>query len=156
MNQNFNNQRDPLPRFDTAEPNFGNDSNNDRAPLPEYSNNPQQQYGYYQLIKNDDPFVNSMVDKTFAKALAAAIMAGFPITSIIAIFFGRKAWKMAWDADEIAKQRNARVNGKNIASKVLSAYGIASGAVCTFLYAYIGFIYGMLLLSILGDILGIM
>ena len=124
MNQNFNN-----------EPNFGTDESVNNVSLSNVQ---------------EDINVNAEVDKNFGKALAATIMAEFPITSIIAIFMGHKAWKNAWSIDESAKARGARVPGKNIASKVLSAYGKGAGILCTVLYSFLTVIYGFYFLMLIA------
>ncbi len=141
MNQNFNN-----------EPNFGADEAENLTLLPEYAGTEQPVFDYAAEVKEDSE-VNAAVDKNFGKALAAAIMAEFPITSIISIFFGHKAWKTAWSIDEAAKSRGARVPGKNIASKILSAYGKGAGIACTVLYALLGVVYGLYFLLIIFMVL---
>ena len=76
-------------------------------------------------------------EKGFGKALAAAIMSGFPITSIIAIFMGRTALKTVNRARDLARRQGISAGGKCIAARALSIYGIASGAYMTLIYAMI-------------------
>lgn len=111
MNQDFNNEREPLPTFGN-EPDFGADES--RSPLPEYSDN----NAYY-----DDPEIEDKVNYNFKKALASVILAEFPIMSIVAFFLSHSAWKCAWELTGLAKERGVRLPGKNIAVKILSGIG---------------------------------
>lgn len=81
--------------------------------------------------------VATLVEKGFGKALAAAIMSGFPITSIIAIFMGSHALKAVNRARALARQQGISAGGKCIAARALSIYGIAWGAYMTLIYAMI-------------------
>ncbi len=111
MNQDFNNERDPLPTF-SNEPDFGADES--RSPLPEYSDN----NAYY-----DDPEIEGEVERIFKKALASVIIAELPIMSVVAFFLSHSAWKRAWELTDLAKERGVRLPGKNIAVKILSGIG---------------------------------
>ena len=136
MNNDFNNERAPLPTFGN-EPDFGADES--RSPLPEYSDN----NAYY-----NDPEIEDRVNYNFKKALASVIMSMFPITCVVALFFSHKAWKTAWSIDELAKSRGARVSGKNIASKILSGVGKGYSIFCTIFYALY---FGLLFIAILSE-----
>ena len=68
-----------------------------------------------------------LVDKAFAKGLAAVILAEIPVGSLIAIFLGRKASKLVSEAEKIAEQTGLIPGGKKIAAKVLGKIGFIAG-----------------------------
>ena len=88
-----------------------------------------------------DTQFQELVEKTFAQALASAIMSNFPVASIIAIFKGSKASKMIAQIDEITARTGKQPGGKRMAARILSKYGFISGiALSAFLAFYFAFI----------------
>lgn len=124
-----------------------------------YENNNYGQYQpgpgpnpYYPPAPNPaptwtDPEVEARIDAAFGKSLAATIMAGFPVASIIAIFFGNTGLNMVDEAKRLAAQRGAKPGGKNIAATVLGKIGKIAGIVMT---AFWGFYFFILMMIILG------
>jgi len=102
----------------------------------------------YAPIPPSDPAVDALVDSAFGKSLAATIMCGFPIASIIAIFFGVAGLNLVEQAKALAAQRGVKPSGKNIAATVLGKIGKIVGIVMT---AFWGF-YLLLLLIIIINI----
>lgn len=82
--------------------------------------------------------LRSLGDSAFGKALAATIMAWFPITSIIAIFMGSKALKIVGAAYTLAEQNRVRVTGKCKAARVLGMIGKIGGIVMTVFWILYG------------------
>ncbi len=82
-----------------------------------------------------DPALDAMVDDAFGKSLAAAIMAEFPVASIIAISFGINSLDMLEQARVLAAQRGAKLSGKAIATKILGMIGKIAGIAMTVFWA---------------------
>lgn len=106
-------------------------------------------------VQNAAEQVAKMADQAFSTALASAIMAGFPVASIIAIFKGVKGLKLANAARDLAEENGMFAGGKNIAARVLAINGIASGAYATLIYAifaafYVVWIAAAFLVIVLG------
>ena len=122
-----------------------------------YENNNYGQYQpgpgpnpYYQPAPAPtltDPEVEARIDAAFGKSLAATIMAGFPIASIIAISFGSTGLNMVDEAKRLAAQRGAKPGGKNVAATVLGKIGKIGGIVMT---AFWGFYFFILMIIIMG------
>lgn len=85
--------------------------------------------------------MKQLVDNAFGKSLSSVIMAQFPIASIIAIFYGKKASKMVTKIDELAAKTGENAGGKRIAAKIMSLIGFISGIYYTAFYALFGTIY---------------
>lgn len=100
----------------------------------------------YQPVPAEDPTVNAYVDSAFSKALAATIMAEFPIASIIAISFGSTALDIADRAKMLAQQRGVKPSGKVVAATILGKIGKIVGIVMTVFWAVYLFIF-MLIFS---------
>jgi hypothetical protein len=121
---------------------------------PQYQQ-PQYQQPVYQQPNILPPDIKQRIDNVFGKALAAAIMAEFPIASIIAIFFGNNALKEIMELMDICRIMGMRLPGKLVAARILGIVGKISGIVCTCIYAglavfytfYFIFIFGMLALG---------
>ena len=75
--------------------------------------------------------VHDLADKAFVKALAAVIMATFPITSIIAIVMGSKALKLVNQARDIATPYGIFGGGKYMASRIMAMVGKYTGIAMT-------------------------
>ena len=113
-----------------------NDNNSNYQPGAEYVSTP---------VQMPDPIVESYVDEAFSKSLAATIMCGFPVASIIAISFGSTGLTLVENAKKVAAERGVKPSGKNIAANVLGKIGKIAGIVMT---AFWGF-YLLLILIIL-------
>ena len=83
-----------------------------------------------------DAEVTSLTDSAFGKGLAAAIMAWFPIASIIAIFFGAKAGALVRQARELAASRGCMTSKKLIPANVLGKVGLIAGIVMTVFWVF--------------------
>ena len=92
-----------------------------------------------------DPQVDALVESAFGKGLAATIMCGFPIASIISISFGSTAIGMVDQARQMAAQRGVNISGKNIAAQILGKIGKIAGIVMTAFWA----VYFLILFSII-------
>ena len=103
---------------------------------------PQQPYQPYVAA---DPEVEACVESAFSKGLAATIMSGFPVASIIAISFGSTAVNLAERAKYIATQRGTRPGGKNSAANILGKVGKYVGIAMTIFWG----VYLLLLFSII-------
>ena len=90
---------------------------------------------YYQPVVTD-PQVESLIDSAFGKSLAATIMCGFPIASIIAIILGSAGLNLVDEAKRLAAQRGAKPGGKNVAATVLGKIGKIVGIVMTVWWAF--------------------
>lgn len=138
-NQNFNNEREPLPTFNaepdfTAVPNFEAVTASAPEPTP--------------AAPERDPAIDILAGNAFGKGLAAVIMASFPVASIIAIFSGLKGLRYAKDANALAESQGVSVGGKGKAGRILSLIGaIYGGAMTAFWVLYLGlaFLYGFLI-----------
>ena len=91
----------------------------------------QNQNQYYQPVPPTDPVVDECVDAAFSKCLASAIMCGFPVASIIAIFFGSAGLELVEKAKFMAAQRGARPGGKLTAASILGKIGKIAGIALT-------------------------
>lgn len=131
-------QRDPLPTF-PPQPQYNPDPNGGYGEQPPvYGQAPQPSY--------EIPEVTDCVNSAFGKGLAAVIMAGFPIVSILAIIFGSMALKLVNKANNIAAYYRVSAGGKNIAAKVLAKIGKIVGIVMTCFYG----LYFLLLFLIIA------
>ena len=96
----------------------------------------------------NDPEVDALVDSAFGKTLAATIMCGFPIASIIAIFMGSTGLGLVEQAKALAAQRGVKPSGKNVAANVLGKIGKIVGIVMTcwwaFYFIFIVFLFSMI------------
>ncbi len=97
----------------------------------------------YPPVTVTDPAVEACVDSAFGKSLASAIMCGFPVASIIAIFFGSAGLNLVEQAKMLAAQRGVRPSGKCVAATVLGKIGKIAGIVMT---AFWGFYFFMILM----------
>lgn len=99
--------------------------------------------------------VQQRIDNIFGKALAATIMAEFPIASIIALIFGKNALIEILSLIEECTARGIRYPGKLRAAKILATIGkfaglgftIFWGAYLAFFVLYFGFIFFMFILA---------
>lgn len=138
------------------------DQNNYQAQYQQPSNhqnpNPQdanQQYRQpYQM--NAFPFdLQQKIDSVFGKALAATIMAEFPIASIIALIFGKNALTEILSLIEECAARGIRYPGKLRAAKILATIGKFAGlgftifwaAYLAFIVLYFGFFFFVFILG---------
>ena len=80
--------------------------------------------------------VEGLVKSAFSKGLASVIMAEMPVASIIAIFMGNKALKLADSANALAAQYGISAGGKCVAAKVLGEIGKIVGIVMTILWPF--------------------
>lgn len=87
-------------------------------------------------------------DEAFSKSLAAAIMAQFPIASIIAIIFAVKGRNLVNALFNKAEALGVSAGGKGIAAKILSIAGLISSIVNTALYALLGVIFFIYIIAI--------
>ena len=147
-----NGTRDPLPQFGMGQqPNFGQQfatGNNSREPLPQMNFQvPPPSFEQQQTEQPSNPEVESTVNSAFGKSLAAAIMAWFPICSIIAIFLGSGGLKLVQAAIDRANQLGVQPGGKNVAARVLGMVGKIAGIVMTVIYG-IYFIIGIVGISL--------
>ena len=106
---------------------------------------PQPPYQPYQPYPLPDAEVDALVEAAFSKSLAATIMCGFPVASIIAIVFGNTGLGLVDRAKRLAAQRGVRPSGKNVAANVLGKIGKIAGIALT---AFWG-VYFFILLAIL-------
>ena len=95
-----------------------------------------------------DQMVAEISDKAFDKALASAILSGFPIGSIIAIVMGSQALGLVDQAKQLAEPYGIFGGGKYIAARVLALVGKIGGIVMTVIYP-IYFIYFAMMFSML-------
>ena len=102
---------------------------------------PNSQYPQPVYTAYHDPDVDAATGAAFAKALASAIMCSFPIASIIAIFFAKKAKSLVADALGLAASRGVPKPGKLTAASILAKIGFIAGIVCTCLWAIYALIY---------------
>lgn len=109
---------------------------------PVYQQPAYQQPAYQQPI----PQLKELGDSAFGKGLAAAIMAEFPVTSIIAIIMGSKAQNLAAQAEAMAARYGVSAGGKCIAGKIMGKIGKIMGIVLTVFYAF----YFLLLIAAMG------
>ena len=117
------------------------------------SNNDNYNTGTYQPATNPvptpmqttDPAVEQCVDAAFGKSLAATIMCGFPVASIIAIIFGSTGLNLAENAKVMAAQRGVKPSGKNVAATVLGKIGKIAGIVMTAFWGFYLFIILMII-----------
>lgn len=95
----------------------------------------------YELtpVKEDESAqLQQLLDQAFSKALASAIMAEFPVASIISIFMSKQASKLVTKIDTITNQAGKNPGGKRIAAKVLSKVGFIAGIINTIGWAIVG------------------
>lgn len=159
---NFNSQtnstnetRDALPTFgNPPQGNFNQNaavSGDGREPLPTMSFSAQSpnftQAAANQTASNQE--VESCTGSAFGKCLAAAIMAWFPICSIIAIILGSGGLKLVDRANELAAYYGVSAGGKNVAAKILGMVGKIAGIVMTAFYG----IYIVIAVFIIGLLL---
>lgn len=102
----------------------------------------------YYAAPASDPAVDALVDSAFGKGLAATIMCGFPIASIIAIVMGSMGLGLVEQAKTLAAQRGVKPGGKNVAANVLGKIGKIAGIVMTcwwaFYFIFIVFLFSMI------------
>lgn len=96
--------------------------------------NPNYNYNQQPQKLPAHPQVVSLANSAFAKGLAAAIMAEFPIVSIIAIILGFKAKSTSQQASNLAMQYNCEFPGKGVAGKILGLIGGIVGIVMTVIW----------------------
>lgn len=117
----------------------------------DYNNN----QGYYNQgygAQPEDPrtaaknYIDGVANSVFGKALAAAIMMEFPITSVIAIFMGASVNSTLNELNSVAQNYGVKGNGKYIAARVLSKIGLFAGigmsvfwALYFLIFVFIGF-----------------
>lgn len=90
--------------------------------------------------------LEDLVGSAFGKSLASVIIAGFPISSIIAIILSCSGQSKLKAAQELAARMGVSAGGKAVAAKVLGIIGKIAGIVCTA-------IYGLYFLTILAVII---
>ena len=100
------------------------------------------------VVPSVDQMVAEISDKAFDKALASAILSGFPIGSIIAIVMGSQALGLVDHAKQLAEPYGIFGGGKYIAARVLALVGKICGIVMTVIYP-IYFIYFAMMFSML-------
>jgi hypothetical protein len=114
---------------------------------PQY-NQQQYNYGYQQQVNIAEYNKNyQMVDEAFSKGLAAAIMCGFPVASIIAIVFGSRSLDLVEKLRRHAAANGFKPSGRNIAAKVLGMVGKIVGIVATVIYGIYMFAFTVALMS---------
>lgn len=159
---NFNGQgtsatetRDPLPTFgDQPQNGFGQQSivtNGDREPLPtlDFSAQPPVFAQTVEPQKESNSEVEECAGSAFGKSLAAAIMAWFPICSIIAIILGSGGLKRVKRANELAAHYGVSAGGKNVAAKILGMVGKIAGIVMTVIYS----LYFVIIIGMIGTLM---
>lgn len=158
---NFNSQgstatetREPLPTFGTQAQNSFTQQNAttaDREPLPtlDFSAQPPVFAKTSEPRSESNPEVDACAGSAFGKSLAAAIMAWFPICSIIAIILGSGGLKMVKRANELAAHYGVSAGGKNIAAKILGMIGKIAGIVMTVIYS----IYFVVIIGLIGSLM---
>jgi len=104
---------------------------------------------YQSSYTPNDPQVDTLVENAFGKGLAATIMCGFPIASIIAISFGSTAIGMVDQARQMAAQRGVNISGKNIAAQILGKIGKIAGIVMTAFWAFYIFMLVIIMIAAL-------
>lgn len=82
--------------------------------------------------------IEELGKEAFPKALASAIMAEFPVASIIAIFMAIKSQKVVKSAYDLAERNGVKVDGKCMAAKILSMVGKILGIVMTCFWGFYG------------------
>ena len=119
---------------------------------------PQYQQPQYQQPQQSNLLpaeIQQSINAAFSKALAATIMAEFPIASIIAIFFGNNALKEVNSLIDICRSMGIRLPGKLVAARILALVGKIGGIVCTCIYAGLAAFYslyfGIFFLALLGS-----
>ena len=90
--------------------------------------------------------VQDLSNKAFGKALAAAIMSAFPITSIIAIVMGSKALNLVNQARDIATPYGVKGGAKYFVARGLGLYGKFTGILMTVVWA----LYFLIIVGIIG------
>ena len=114
------------------------------APVqPVYAQPPVQPVG-----PTVEQVVHDLADKAFGKALAAAIMSAFPITSIIAIVMGSGALKLVNQARDIATPYGIFGGGKYIAARVLALVGKYTGIAMTIFWGLYFLIFAIAIIGI--------
>lgn len=96
------------------------------------------------------PGLTELTNSAFGKGLASAILAGFPIASIIAIIMGSKAKKQVQEADRLAAQHGTKAPGKRTAAKILGNVGFGLGIGLTVFYT-IFFFYMILIIALIAE-----
>ena len=130
-NNNFNFSSDNKEGLPIFNPNTPLSSQSDFNFIPYEQENLNQQP---ILEDRHNPEIDDLVDEAFSKALTSTIMAVFPITSIIAIFFSSKSKKLIKEAETLARKNNYALSGKIKAAKILSTIGTIAGLVLTGYY----------------------
>ncbi len=147
--------REPLPQYDVPvqDPYQQAPYQGTGEPLPRYDVPVQdpysQSYTQPQPAAGSDPQVASLANSAFTKGLIAAILCEFPIGSIIAIFFGGTAQKLAQQAADLAVSLGISAGGKNVAARILGKVARIVGIVMTIFWA----VY--FLFIIIGGIAGV-
>ena len=158
---NFNSQgstatetREPLPTFGVQPQNNFSQPNTTaagREPLPtlNFSAQPPVFTQTAESHSGSNPEVDACAGSAFGKSLAAAIMAWFPICSIIAIILGSGGLKMVKRANELAAHYGVSAGGKTVAAKVLGMVGKIAGIVMTVIYS----IYFVVIVGLIGSLM---
>lgn len=147
--------REPLPTFGTQPQNgFVQQNtavNGEREPLPtlDFSAQPPVFTQTAEPRSENNPEVDACAGSAFGKSLAAAIMAWFPICSIIAIILGSGGLKMVKRANELAAHYGVSAGGKNVAAKILGMVGKIAGIVMTVIYS----IYFVVIVGMIGSLM---
>ena len=115
--------------------NYGSDNFQPNTPQPVYQPAP-------------DPELDALTGSAFGKGLAAAIMAWFPIASIIAIIFGSKALALVSQTRALAQMRQRQASKKLIPAKVLGMVGKIGGIVMTVFWVF----YFILIIFVFGGL----
>lgn len=123
---------------------YDNNFNNQNY-QPPYGYNQPPVYGYNPVPNAD---IEANVNSAFGKGLAAAILAEFPIGSIIAIAMGSSAANMAEQANMMAASRGTSAGGKNVAARVLGLVGKFAGIGFTIFWG----IYFLIIFAALASI----
>lgn len=105
-------------------------------------------------VKNDsscgepmrDPQIDVLAGSGFGKALAAVIMAWFPITSIISIILGAIGLKAVNKARALAENCGVSAGGKTVAGKIMGLIGLIGGIFMTAIYL----LYFIIVAAIIG------
>ena len=129
----------------------GSTATETREPLPtlDFSAQPPVFTQTAESHSGSNPEVDACAESAFGKSLAAAIMAWFPVCSIIAIILGSGGLKMVKRANELAAHYGVSAGGKTIAAKVLGIVGKIAGIVMTVIYS----IYFVVIVGMIGSLM---
>lgn len=96
----------------------------------------------------DKKMIQNLADSAFSNGLASAIMAWFPVTSIIAIVLSGVSKRYVKEADRLGKALGIEVSGKKTAGSILSNVGRIAGIIMTCIW---GVYFFMLFIAIMAS-----